>query len=166
MKKTIFTLIFLITALLAICQEMKIEVEGVTTFDNSNFTITEAGNDFPSSITSESSVYLSVVFADYWDKKINSKNWKIDIYKSDLNWNTDLNLEVKRTGDGQNAGNKGKVKIEGGESYNSISNTSYSFFSGMKEVNYIPISFRLSGFSITMGAGNYETNVVLTIYDD
>lgn len=167
MKKLIFVLPFLFLTMLVASQEMKIEVDGNLTFDNSGFTISEAGNDFPSSIVSESSVFLSVVFNDYWDKKSNpNKKWKIGIYKSDLTWDSDLNIEVKRTGNGQKNGKNNNTNINDGENYQPISNISTYFFGGKDEIAYIPIDIKVSGFSITMGAQDYETSLVLTIYDD
>lgn len=166
MKKTAGVLILLFFVVSGFCQ-MVIEVDGNITFNNSSYIITEAGNDFPSSIENESSVYVSVLYSSFWDKYFNpNQKWKVDIQKSDLTWDQDLKLEAIRTGDGTRSWYGGKSNISDGTTYQTITNTSNLFFKGKNEVNYVPLNFKLSGVSITMGAQDFETNIILTVYDD
>lgn len=165
MKKIAGIFIFLFLAVSSYCQ-MVIEVNGSVTFNSPSYIITEAGNDFPSSINNESSVYVSIVYSNFWDKYFNpNKKWKVDIQKSDLIWNQDLKLEAMRTGDGYRS-NYGKSSISDGTTYQTVTNTSNLFFKGRNEITYIPLNFKLSGVSITMGAQDFETNIILTVYDD
>jgi hypothetical protein len=148
-------------------QGLKVSVEGDANFSGTTYTISEAGENFSASIASESSVYVSVESDDYWDKKNNrNKKWQIFIHKSDLTWDNNIDLEVKRTGKGNNVGNKGNPNIHDGEDFLKISNTSTYFFRGKNEVAFIPIEIKLSGVSLSMGAKDFETNIVLTVYDD
>ena len=75
-------------------------------------------------------------------------------------------LEAARTGSGYNPDNNGNPNISDGESFQTITNNPTYFFRGKDQIAYIPFNLRLSGVSVTMGAQNYETNVVLTVYDD
>lgn len=167
MKRIIFLMILFPIALLSKGQQLKVELEGNAVFNNSNFTIGEAGEDFPSGIESESSFYISVLYMDDFNKKKNpNTKWNIKLFKSDLNWNNQLRLEAKRTGNGDKLKNNGNANINDGENYQEITNTSTYFFRGKSEIAYIPISLRISGLSVAMGAETFETNVVFTVYDE
>lgn len=168
MKKLLLPLFFMIFAIGAAGQQLKIELEGSANFDNSNFSVSEAGEDFPSSIESETSFFISVLYTD--DNLNRNKNpntkWNIKVFKTDLNWHNDLTLEAIRTGNGQRIGNQGNPNIHDGEINQLITNTPTYFFQGKGEIVHIPVSFSLSGFSLTMGATAYETRVVFTVYDE
>lgn len=136
-------------------------------FDNSLFSISEAGEDFPSSIETESSIYISVIQMDDLNKRQNSNNkWNIKIYKTDLEWNNNLRLEARRTGKGNRFGSKGKPNIHGGENYQNITNNFTYFFHGKGEITDIPVNLKMSGFSTVLGAQTYETSVIFTVYDE
>ncbi len=149
-------------------QKMEVEVVGGTSFDGSNLVINNAGSDFSSSVVMESTVYLGVSSANQWDNWGSTKrSWRINVRKEDINWNNDLKLEVARTGDG----NWWYFLLYGswvydGMSYQTIANNSTYFFRGKGLLADVPIQLRLSGFSVTQGADDFETNVILTIYDD
>jgi predicted chitinase len=166
MKKIIYMILFLSPVLKAAGQQFTISVDGSATFDNSMYSVTEAGEDFPSSVESTTSVFVSILFSDNLNKKVNSKaKWAVAIQKTDINWNNNLIIEAKRTGDGSNANNHGKVKINGGENYQPITDVGLAFFDSKDEVVNIPVGLRLSGASVTMGAKQFETNIILTISD-
>lgn len=167
MKKLFFWVIIILIAFPSKGQQLKIELEGNVAFDNSNFMIDEAGEDFPSGIETESSFYISVLYTDNFNNKKNpNTKWNIKVFKSDLSWNNDLKLEARRTGRGQNVGHPGNPNIHDGDNNMSITNTPTYFFKGMGEIAHIPVSFNLSGFSLTMGASTYETRVIFTVYDE
>ncbi|HKJ80269.1 MAG TPA: hypothetical protein VKA10_12070 [Prolixibacteraceae bacterium] len=151
----------------AAAQGLKVEVEGNVNFMGQAFTISEAGENISSSSTSETAIYVSVSSNDYWDKKKNkNKKWQVVVHKSDINWHNNLLLEIQRSGSGQNAGNNGRVNISDGNSFQEVTNTPNYFFKGKDEIVYIPIDVKLLGASLTMGAKQFETNIVLTVYDD
>ncbi|QIA09782.1 hypothetical protein [Draconibacterium halophilum] len=149
-------------------QVMEVLVDGTIDFDQNSFTISDAGADFPNSIESESSLYLSVLSGDEWDKKLNpNRKWKLEVRKEDLIWDEEIQLEIVRAGDGYGNKNKhNKSKIYDGTNYQRIENISSYFFRGKGQITEIPIQIRLSGLSIVHGAKDYETNVILTVYDD
>jgi len=168
MKTFLFTLILLTTALILKAQPMEIQLNGVAAFDQNNFTISEAGNDFSPNIEIESDILLTVDSSDEWDKKSNpDRKWKIEVRREDISWDEAINLEITRTGNGYWKNNKSNSgHIYNGTNYQSVNGNSSYFFGGQGLITDIPIHLRLSGFSIVNGANDYETNVILTIYDD
>lgn len=150
-------------------QGLEIRVDGAVAFDNSSFSINEAGSDFSGSVISEPTLFISVSSGNYWDKKDNpNQKWRIEIQKSDIAWDDDLVLEAKRDGKGYKLSKKGNKKpnIQGGTSYQPVTGMGEYFFRGKDQVVEIPVSFKLTGFSIVHGAKDYETNIILTVYDD
>lgn len=167
MKVTLF-LILLFSGFDLLAQQMKIEIDGTLTFDDSAFTINDAGSDFSSSIESDATFYVSVSSGNQWDKRTNpNRQWKILVQREDLTWDSDIQLEIIRTGNGTwKNGKDMKSKISGGTTYNPVEKASSEFFSGKGAITNIPVQVKLSGFSIVQGANDFETNIVLTIYDD
>ena len=170
MKKTIFFLAFVLTANFICGQDLRIDVSGSASFNNSQYIITEAGEDFPSSIESETSLYVSVQYNGSWLAYLFNpdKQWRVFIHKSDLNWDSDLALSAERTGTGSIINNwwAQPLYITGGSSFQNITNTPVYFFRGRHGIVNIPVSFKLTGASLTMGAKDFETNVVFTVYDE
>lgn len=166
MKRLIFILFFLLMATFSFSQQMELQFNGNITFDNSNYSISEAGEDYQASIQNQSSLYISVEYSSFWDKLFNpNKKWNVSINKTDILWDSRLALEVRRTGNGSGSWGK-NVNINDGTAFQAISDTPIYFFRGKNEVYDIPITFRVSGASVTMGAKDFETNIVLTISDD
>lgn len=168
MKKILFLFsICLALNLVAFSQPLTIEINGSATFNNLQFNVSEAGEDFPSNIESESNLEVSVVYNNFWDKKDNPNGkWRINVHKTDITWNPDINLQIKRTGKGFKSGGNGNPNIQDGENYLPVSNTPTYFFRGKDEIINIPITVQISGISLTMGAKDFETNIMLTVYDD
>ena len=166
MKKAFILFSFVFIVLFSHAQPMEISVIGNVTFDNSMFTITEAGNDYSSSIQTVTPVYVSLQYSSYWDQINNpNKKWRILVQKSNINWDSGLKLEICRSGKGDKDG-KIKNKINGGKNYRKVTNTSKYFFKGKNEFSNVPLNFKLRGYSVTMGAEDFETNILLTVYDD
>ncbi|RIJ49927.1 hypothetical protein D1614_04070 [Maribellus luteus] len=167
--KVAWVLIFLFGGLLANAQYMEVSVDGMVTFDGVDFIINEAGEDYSPSVESESSVYVSIDFQSFWDALFNpNRKWKIEVAKEDLTWNNHVKLEIKRTEDGYGdwSNNKRKTRIKGGDNYQVVDRVSRDFFSGKGSAYFVPLQLKLSGISVTQGAQDFETNVILTIYDD
>jgi len=159
-------ILFLFATLTSFGQQFKLSVDGSATFDNSMFAVTEAGEDFPASVESTTSVFVSILSNDNLNKKINrNAKWAVTVQKTDVTWDNNLILEAKRTGDGSNANNNGRVKINGGQNYQQITDVGLAFFDGKDEVINIPVGLKISGASVTMGAKQFETNIVLTVSD-
>lgn len=167
MKYLIYLILFLFPAVATFGQQFKIAVEGNVSFDNSVFNVTEAGQDFPASFESAASVFVSILSNDELNKKVNpNAKWLVTIQKTDVTWDNNLVIEAIRTGDGSNANNNGKVKINGGQNYQPITDVGLAFFDGQNEIVNIPVGLKISGASVTMGAKQFETSVILTISDD
>jgi len=169
-KKQVVLLLILFFPIYSFCQTMSVSSSGMVTFGDSQFSITEAGEDFASSVESESDLFLDIGYLnfDFWWLFTGNPNtkWRVDVHKVDGNWNPDITLKAKRTGTGVLAWNeRKKLNISGGESYQSITNNSTFFFQGRGGIDDIPFKFMLSGFSLTMGAQTFNTNIVFTIVD-
>ena len=166
MKNITIPVLFLFFSIGAFGQPLKVEIENNARFENTNYMINEAGEDFPS-IESESNVQVSITYSNYWDKKDNPNGkWRINVHKSDIQWNSNLMLQIKRTGNGYKGENDKKGNIHDGDNYQTVTNTPIYFFQGKDEINYIPLQLKIEGLSVTMGAQDFETKVVLTVYDD
>jgi hypothetical protein len=169
MKEIQFLLfIFILLPVLSFSQSMSIGITGSSAFNDIQYDIKEAGTDFTTSIENESDLYIHIEYINFWDKFFSSNNkWKIHIQKADIDWNPNIVIETKRTGDGNRPWYRsGSVKINDGLTYQTITNTPMYFFSGKDEIFYIPIQIKISGISLTMGAKDFETNIMLTVYDD
>lgn len=167
MKKLHFIAVAFLFSLFASGQDLKIEVEGIANLSGAVANIAEAGENIAGSLESENAVFVSVLNSDYWAKKNNNnRKWRIFVHKTDLTWNNTLQLEVKRSGNGYKPESNGSPLLQDGENYLDISNTPTYFFKGKNEVAYIPIDVKVSGLSLTLGAKQYETNIVITVYDD
>lgn len=168
MKTIIIATFIILSVSMGYAQPLEMELNGMAAFDRNTFTINEAGNDFSPNIEIESEILLSVDSGDEWDKNSNpNRKWKIEIRREDISWDDAIDLEIIRKGNGYFKNNKGNNgHIYNGTNYQSVNRNSSYFFGGKGLISDIPIQLRLSGFSIVNGADDYETNVVLTIYDD
>ena len=149
-------------------QPLSIEINGTASFSNMQYNVSEAGMDFASSLESESQLYINIEYTSIWDKWFNpNTKWKINIQKTDVNWHPDIVIETKRTGNGNRPWyGQGSVNIHDGVTYQAITNTPTYFFRGRNEILNIPVSIKLSGISLVMGAQDFETNILLTVYED
>jgi hypothetical protein len=87
-------------------------------------------------------------------------NWRVDVKRMDTNWDSDLTLEVRRTGDGAGGGS-----ISGGTTYQEIDTTDTAFFSGSGDRSDITLQLRLSGVSVHVPPDAYSTSVTYTVVD-
>lgn len=170
MKKTGILFILLLSFFCGRTQSLRVDITGNASFDNSAYSVTEAGEDFPSSIESETSLYMSVLYNTSWWGYVfyPDKQWRIFVHKSDINWDSDLTLSAQRTGTGSivNSWWAQPLFIRDGTNYQNITNNPVYFFRGRHGITNIPVEFRLSGASLTMGARQFETSIVFTVYDD
>ncbi|MDX8338300.1 hypothetical protein SLH46_03825 [Draconibacterium sp. IB214405] len=164
LRKYLILIVFCCSAVVTQAQGLQISLTGMVTFNETQLVISEAGEDIEGTITSNSGVQLSIESNNYWDMK--NEKWRIYVHKSNVEWNDGIKLEVKREGNGENTDNKGGTNIHDGTSYAEISDTPNYFFRGMGLIANIPLAFQLKDLSLTMGANDFETDVVFTIYDD
>lgn len=86
-------------------------------------------------------------------------NWRVDVKKVDTNWHGNFILYVKRTSDGTGG------TVSGGTSYQQVTDTYQSFFSGSDDVSGINVQLKLSGVSIQIPPDIYTTTVYYTVVD-
>lgn len=163
MKRIIIILVLFFGIKHVGAQEFYVTASGIVSFNETQLIVGEAGDDISANLRSNA-VYLSVNSNYFWNMK--NERWKIYVHKSDINWDDDINFTVKRTGNGKKYSGKGKTNLQGGKSDFKINDNPTYFYKGKDRVLNIPMKFRIRKLSLTMGAGDYETDVVFTIYDD
>ncbi|MGC9353277.1 MAG: hypothetical protein ACP5D9_05530 [Mariniphaga sp.] len=166
--KVFSTVVFLILIAHFVCgQQLNVEIQGEADFGNLLNPVCEAGDDYNSYLEDESGVFISVLYSNVFDYLFNpNKKWSIYVHKSDVDWPSDFSLKVRRTGNGSRVWFGSGVNINHGVNYQEITNNPVYFFRGRHGISNIPLAFQLSGFSVTMGAGDFETSIVFTVYDD
>lgn len=165
MKKLVLLFIVFFSLEVAWAQQIQLQLTGDATFGNSNFSVSEAGLDFSATVRTPNPIYLSITQSDYWTQKNNPNGkWRIHVFKQD-NWSEDLQLAIKRTGNGYKVGSNGKPNIQNGMTYQVIRDNETEFFYGKGEIRDIPVKLRLRGHSLTMGAGTHSSRIVFTVYD-
>jgi len=87
-----------------------------------------------------------------------SRSWRVDVRKSDSSWHGNYHLYVRRTSNGSGWGS-----ISGGTSYQEVTDTDQSFFSGNWGRSNIHIQLRLSGVSVQIPPNTYTTTVIYTV---
>lgn len=117
---------------------------------------TGAGSDLVSSYESPS----TAVTIDITGTTGNGDNWRVDVSKTDATWDGSLLLDVKRTTSGTGTGS-----ISGGTSYQEVSGTDQSFFSGSGDRTDLKIQLQLRGMSVQVSPDTYSTTVFYTVVD-
>jgi len=110
-----------------------------------------AGTDLTSTYTSDADAAL-VSIAD-----TSGANWRVDIQKQDVAWNPSLVLSARRT----SAGTGGSVS--GGNSYQQVTDTYATFFTGSQDVTDINVQLQLTGVSVSIPRASYSTTVYYTV---
>ena len=87
-----------------------------------------------------------------------TSNWDVDVKKTDSNWHANFTLNVRRTSDGSGAGS-----ISGGTSYQEITDTDASFFSGYRSRSNVNLQLQLTGASVQITPDTYTTTISYTI---
>ncbi len=116
-----------------------------------------AGSDLVNSQTS-SSTQGSI---DISGTTGSSDNWRVDVKRVDTTWDSDFTIYVRRTGDGTGDGS-----ITGGTTFQEVTTTDASFFSGSGDRTGINVEFMIEGFSVsTIPVDVYDTAITYTIVD-
>lgn len=148
-------------------QQLVVQIEEDVYMNENLPAISEAGTDYSSALETQSVLYVSVLYDDQLNKgKKPNEKWRVFLHKQDMEWNDALILETRRTGSGSRYNNPGNPNISDGENFRQITNNPAYFFRGRGEIVQIPLALKLNGFSLTMGAGDFETSLVFTVYDD
>ncbi len=144
--------------------QINIDVSGNWSYSLMASDLMEAGSDFSGTYTSSSNQVLIDVFQDFflYNLFLNYR-WRIDVMKSDIDWDSNLILQARRTGNGNPFWNFFPGNVTGGLSYQQITNSNQSFFNGRKSRYNIPIQYRISGVSVLIPAKTYITTIVYTV---
>jgi len=142
--------------------QITVTVQGDWNFSLSTADIIEAGKDFRHIRKSDKEqVKIDVTQSNFWWNLFYNYNWRIDIEKSDVDWDPSLKIFAKRTGDGSPYGWGGN--INGGTSWLRIKNFSKRFFRGNRSRTDIPIRYKIKGISVLLPAKTYTTTIVYTV---
>jgi len=163
MKKAILILVIFFCIKQVCAQEFLVTASGIVSFNKTQLVVGEAGSDISANLRSNT-VYLSINSNYFWNMK--NERWRIYVHKSDINWDDDINFTVKRTGTGKKYSGGGTPEIQGGKGYRKVTDNPTYFYKGKDKVLNIPMKFRIKKLSLTMGAEDFETDVIFTIYDD
>ncbi len=170
MKQLVLAISLMITAVNSFSQTLYLSVSGNVDFDNSSFTVSEAGEDFPSSVVPESSARINLEYRYWLDSWFYGAyvNWNVQISHDPEpgKWDDALKLYIRRTGNGQRDSWWGTPILTGGGEFKEITESTNDFFSGSYGTINIPISFMLSGASLTMGARDLKTTIVITYSEE
>lgn len=154
MKKYILLPLLLFISFISIDSfAQQIQIQGSATFTLKNIDI-DPGEDLNYALESTNSINLDI-------KKL-SKNayWTVMINKSDLTWDNQVKIYVRRT-----SGGNGKGSVWGGLSYTVINDLPSTFFTGYNQIGNIDIQYKIEGIDVTMEARDYYTDIVYTLYE-
>lgn len=90
-----------------------------------------------------------------------ARNYRVDVRKNDANWHSNFQLSVRRTSDGTGYG-----WVSGGTSYQEVTDTDQSFFTGNRDRQDIKVQLRLTGVSVQVPTDIYTTTVWYTVVND
>ncbi len=112
--------------------------------------VSGAGSDLTDAyVSSASATTISVTYAG---------SWRIDAKRTDSIWHADYTLFGQRTSAGSGSGS-----IAGGLSYQSISTSDATFFSGTQDRSSVDIQYKLTGMSVNAQPATYSTTVTFTM---
>ncbi len=129
-----------------------------------NWSVTIGSSDLVSGAGSDlTNFYESTADAVIIDVDVaGAGEWSVDVKKVDSNWHSNFQLFVKRTSDGSGPGSG---YISGGTSYQEVTDTNQSFFSGAYDRSDIDIQLKLDNVSVQIPADTYTTTVTYTVTD-
>lgn len=142
--------------------QINISANGQWDYTVSNLDITEAGTDFQGTYTSAASqVTIDVLQDNFFLNLLLNYDWQVSVRMTQIDWNANLTLSARRTGDGNPFFFNGP--ITGGTSYLPLSTANQIFFNGSRSRYDIPIQYQISGISVLLPAKTYTATVVYTV---
>ena len=141
--------------------QIAISVNGSWNQNISSSEISDAGEDFIGTYESFDDQVQIDIFQQFFWLNLFNYDWQVSIRKEDIDWNTNLLLEARRTGNG----NPFLIQsiIDGGLTYNEIISIDQLFFWGNRTTLNIPIQYKISGISLLLPATTLTTNIVYTV---
>lgn len=151
MKACIATAAYLLIPLLAFGGDIVATGGWSLTVDSADLTA-GAGSDLTATYESAASATDLAITA--------TADYRVDIRRTDGNWDGDFTLSAKRTQDGSGSGS-----ISGGTTYLSITTTDEEFFTGNSDRTGVKVQYQLEGLSVTIAPDTYSSTVTYTIVD-
>jgi len=124
------------------------------TIDSSDL-IAGAGSDLQSTYESAADAVLVSVSGTGGG----ADTWRMDVKKTDTSWHGSFVLSLRRTSSGTGG------SVSGGDSYQQVTDSYNSFFSGSDDVSGIKVQLKLDGVSIQVPPDSYATTVYYTVVD-
>ena len=144
--------------------QININANGNWIYPVSPLEITEAGTDFSGTFTSSANqVLVDITQNNFWANLLLNYSWRVDIRKSDVDWNPSLSLFAQRTGNGTPFWNFLPGTINGGTTYQQLTNINQTFFNGTRTRLDIPIQYQITGVSVLLPAKTYTSTVIYTV---
>ncbi len=158
--KLLFTLKIFAFFLGMTYSQLGIQVNGDWNYSIATTDISEAGLDFTGTYASASNqILIDITYPNNANVK-----WEVHVEKQDIDWDSSLDLYVRRTGNGNGQGNgNGNGFVQLGTAYQLITSNSQFFFKGRKRRTDIPIQYELRGVSVLIPAKAYETTIIYTV---
>ncbi|MDO9593566.1 MAG: hypothetical protein Q7J19_01085 [Lutibacter sp.] len=155
MKNLTILIAFLAISNIAVSQNVSISVSGNWAKTIAATDISEAGNDYPTSYESNTNQTLLSLNPNSQGKGVN-----VYVTRSDIKWQSDLILEVKRNSNGGNS------SVTDGLNYKTIINTQSlvsPFFSCIQAVTNMTLQYRITGISVLLPVDIYSTTITYTV---
>jgi hypothetical protein len=131
-------------------------IGGVSRTIDSSDLISGAGSDLRDTYESPSDA-TSIAILDCTGT---AEAWRVDVSRSDVEWNSNLTLYLRRTSDGIGDGT-----ILGGEEYQEVTSSINAFFSGEGDRQFIYVQYKLTGESVQIPRDQYISNITYTVVD-
>lgn len=112
-----------------------------------------AGSDFIDTHTSEANIAQL-------DISGTSGAWTVTVQRDPVRWPAEVRLWVRRTSDGTPSGS-----ISGGDTFQEITSEPLPLFQGQGDVSGIALQYRVTGVSVTIGAGLFDAPISYTLSD-
>jgi hypothetical protein len=154
MKNVIILIGFLAFVNTMFSQGIELTVTGNWAKNIAASDISEAGNDYPTTYASNTNQTLLTINPKNWNKEI-----IVYVSKSDISWNSNLNLKVKRTSNGTN----GNANINGGIIYQTITNLDANFFTCKGYHTFVPLQYEITGISVLLPVQSYSSTITYTV---
>jgi hypothetical protein len=145
--------------------QIELRVTGNPVFPLSTFDLTEAGTDYSHTITSTSGPMISISHKHGRTRNFGEFAWNVAVHKSDIFWNNELKVDIRRSSDGEPA-SRFNNRISGGTNFQTLTDMPLQFFEGGAARDNIDVEFRINNISVLIPADEYETTVYFTVYSN
>ncbi len=159
--------VFMLFANLSLFAQLSLALSSTTSWTTTvpATNVTEAGNDFTGTYTSATNVKTLGVTNGNKNSaaEVNGYYWTIYVRKVDITWDNTAKIYTQRTGSGTPRSTLRTSTVTGGTTYQQITDTNQTFFTGYRGSTAIPIQYQLQGVSVVMAVKTYTTTIYYTV---